>query len=394
MTNRDAYIALNLLPGIGPIRVNHLLTHFGDPCAILRAPEAELCRIQGIGPHFAGLIAHRQPASLQDELQRCERAGVRIITREDAAYPAILREIHDPPLCLYLRGEEKVFSRLRQAVAMVGSRHTTSYGIAVADNLATAAAMAGWTVVSGLARGIDTVAHQAVVRMHGCTIAVLGSGLGHIYPQDNIELARAIVAEGGALVSEFPLMFPPDKRSFPMRNRIISGLTQGTIVVEAGTKSGSLITAGQALEQGRAVFAVPGRVDSPQSRGCHALIKDGARLVESFTDVLEEFNALPGLGRSKHVSRDSGALFDLEALDAPAPETAALAAEDLTLSELERNILTYLELNGEAVIDDVVTDLREPVAKLLGALVTLEIRHLVVQLPGKRVARRQAAVAG
>jgi DNA processing protein len=386
--NHEAYVALNLLPGIGPVRVTQLLTVFGEPLRILAASGRELARVPGIGEQLAEVISGwERHCHLEEELALARKAGVQIITRAADAYPPLLREIHDPPLCLYLRGEVAALSRLDSSVAIVGSRHTTSYGVKIADNLATAAAVAGWVVVSGLARGIDTVAHEAVVRSHGCTIAVLGSGLGNVYPQENLALAHRICEAGGALVSEFPMMFPPDKRSFPMRNRVISGMTRGTVVVEAGSQSGSLITASQALDQGRQVFAVPGRVDSAQSRGCHALIKDGAKLVESFGDILEEFSCLPGLlvppaeGRAENTAA------------AGHDGAGQSATADLHLTDLERKLLGLVGA-GEVSIDALIAGLGEAPAKVLGALVSLEIRHLVRQLPGRRVSLRHKSAEG
>lgn len=383
MENREAYIALNSLSGIGPIRVAQMLTVCGEPRAVLAASEGELARIPGIGAHLAALVSHwREHVDLDAELDLARRAGVAIFTREDEEYPPLLRDIHDPPLCLYVRGAADALTRTRQSLAIVGSRHTTAYGVKMAETLAAGAALAGWVVVSGLARGIDTVAHESVVKVRGCTIAVLGSGLAHLYPQENIALAKAIVDTGGALVSEFPMRFPPDKRAFPMRNRLISGMTLGTVVVEAGEKSGSLITAGQALEQGREVFAVPGRVDSPQSRGCHALIKDGAKLVEDIADVLVEFEGVLRFHGTAPATASAG-LASADTDGDPAP-----SCSDLQVSDLERQLLGFLETNREAAIDDLVVAIGAPVSKVLGALVMLEMRHIVTQLPGKRVTLR------
>ena len=381
MENREAYIILNGLSGIGPIRVAQMLSVLGEARCIFTASRANLVRIPGIGETLASLILNwPEHFDLGAELELTARAGVRILTREDEEYPALLREIHDPPICLYVRGEPGVLQRARPAVAVVGSRHTTPYGVSVAETLSVAAAVAGWTVVSGLARGIDTVAHQAVLRTKGCTIALLGSGLGRIYPQDNVELARMIARDGGALASEFPMLFPPDKRGFPMRNRLISGMTLGTIVVEAGTQSGALITATQALDQGRQVFAVPGRIDSPQSRGCHALIRDGAKLVESFADVLDEFAALPIVARQRSVTSPATS----------AAQPAAAPARPLLLSDVERKVVELVQERGEIPIDDLIADAGEPANRVLSALVSLEIRHIVSQLPGKRVVMRTA----
>jgi len=385
LDNADAYLILNLLPGIGPLRVTQLLTLFGAPGAVLQAKAGELARVPGIGSRLAGTISNwRDHCDPQRERELAREGGVEVLTRDDDAYPSLLREIHDPPLCLYVRGDVGALRDLRSAIAVVGSRRTTSYGVRMAENLAAAAGMAGWAVVSGLARGIDTAAHEAALRIGGRTIAVLGSGLAQVYPQENIDLARRIAAADGAVVSELPMLYRPDKRTFPMRNRIISGMTRGCVVVEAGSRSGALITASQALDQNRLVFAVPGRVDSPQSKGCHALIKEGAKLVESFQDVLEEFVTFPGL---------------LESRGAPSPcgderrKTREIATADLQLSDLERKLLTFLD-DGEVAIDELVVQMREPPARILGALVTLEMRHLVRQLPGKRVVKNADVVTG
>jgi len=381
---RDAYIILNYLPDIGPVRVAELLTFYETPAAILAAPRAELLRIRGVGEKVADSIANwASLCDLSAELARVERAGVQIVTPLDDAYPPLLREIHDPPLALYVRGDREALRLSRTSIAIVGSRHTTAYGVHMAEELAGAAVMTGWSVVSGLARGIDTAAHEAVVRLGGRTLAVIGSGLGRIYPQENLALARRIT-ERGAVLSEFPMDYAPNRRTFPMRNRVISGISRGTVVVEAGTKSGSLITAAQAADQNRLVFAVPGRVDSPQSRGCHGLIKEGAKLVETFQDVLEEFAMLPGFEAPT-----------LPPAAAPADgEPAGTGAADTGLSELEHRILDLLEA-GEESIDNVVVAAHSPVPEVLRALFNLELRRLVRQLPGKRVMRvRGTGVAG
>jgi DNA processing protein len=371
----DAYVVLNQVPGIGPLRVAQLLGLYDTPEAILAAPEAELARIPGIGGKLAAALAGwRQFCDPAAERGLAERAGVSIVTRASPDYPELLAQIHDPPLCLYVRGSSAALRRCAYGIAMVGSRHTTPYGMQMAEHLALGAVYAGWPVVSGLARGIDTVVHEAVLKANGCTVAVLGSGLGVIYPQENVPLARRIAEQGGALVSEFPMHFHPDKRTFPMRNRIISGLTLGTLVVEAGNTSGSLITASQAVDQGRQVFAVPGRVDSPQSRGCHALIKDGAKLVETFHDIAEEFCRLPGL--------PAPALPTAPPAAVPAAQSPTAVLE---LSALEETLLSFLG-TSETGIDELVRAAGAPAAEVLGALLRLEMRHRVRQLPGRRVA--------
>ncbi len=376
MDNREAYIILNMLSGIGPLRVNQLLTLFGEPVNILKAKEAELAQVPGIGDRYAQVIHHWQDhCNLDHEQKLISKAGVNVITKDDDEYPPLLREIVDSPMCLYIRGKCSILQSLQRSIALVGSRRTTHYGIKMAELLSTAAVAAQWIVVSGLARGIDTVSHEAVVKMRGCTVAVLGSGLGQIYPQQNLDLAHRIVETGGAVITELPMLFRPDKRTFPMRNRIISGMTQGTVVVEAGYRSGSLITAHQALDQNRLVFAVPGRADSPQSKGCHQLIKEGAKLVETFQDVLEEFASFPQLIYSQNKG---------------ASDRAASYAEEKTnphclpLSDLERRLLDLIK-EDEVSIDSLIAELEEPSQKVLSCLIALEMRHIVRQLPGKRV---------
>lgn len=379
MNNRDAYIILNALPDIGPLRVQSLINFFGEPKLILEKSKAELQRVQGIGANRAEVLLHwRNHCDLDEEKKRVEQAGVTLVTRDDECYPPLLREIHDPPLCLYVRGNPDALKRTASAVAMVGSRRTTNYGKKVADNLGTAAAAAGWPVISGLARGIDTIVHEAVVRMDGCAIAVIGSGLGRIYPQENIKLARRI-ADNGVVVSEFPMHYAPAKRSFPMRNRIIAGMASGTVVIEAGHRSGSLITASQALEQNRQVFAIPGRVDSPQSKGCNKLIRDGAYLVESFQDILETFSFLPGLAPESPESR-----YHKDQMGAV--QTNTNPGGGLTFSELEAKLLALLETE-EMQIDNLVAEVDEPIQAVYQALFTLELKRVVRQLPGKRVTK-------
>lgn len=374
MEHREALIALNLLGGIGPSRKKLLENEFGSVEAALQASQEQLERIPGIGEKRGELICHWMAhCDLQGELKRAARAGVEILTEEDDDYPPLLRQIHDPPICLYIYGNRQALKESRGSLAFVGSRHTTAYGVRMADALVSAAAYAGWPVISGLARGIDTVAHEVTLRSRGVTVAVVGSGLAVIYPQENIGLAKRIAENGGAVITEFPMLFPPDRRAFPMRNRIISGMSQGTVVVEAGLQSGSLITAAAALEQNRLVFAVPGPVDVPQSRGCHALIKEGAKLVETFADIAEEFVLLPGLGRKAND----------EKTDEKNTKTRPV---ELQLHGLELKLWALLK-EGERYIDDIIAEMDEDASSVLATLLTLEMKHLVKQLPGKRVAR-------
>lgn len=376
MDRRTAFIALNLLSGIGPVRVNQLLSVFADPEDILMASAADLARVPGIGEKLAGDLADwRQGCDLEGELRMVERAGVDVLIREDDDYPPLLQEIHDPPLVLYVHGSRKAVRETRGSVAIVGSRHTTIYGQTVAQSLARSAVSAGWPVVSGLARGIDTVAHETVCQAEGVTLSVIGSGLAQLYPPENQPLARRIVENGGAIISEFPMQYRPDRRTFPMRNRIIAGMSAGTIVVEAGDNSGSLITAACALQQGRPVFAVPGRIDSAQSRGCHALIRDGATLVESFDDVAAELSLLPGIAR--------GTASATNRLAHSAPPYINI--KEIPLADLERRVVDCLERETEIAIDSLMALVEAPPGQILAAIITLEMRRLVRQLPGRRV---------
>jgi len=250
MTRREAFIALNLLPEIGPGRMRLLLQCFPEPQEALGAPLERLLRVPRLGENCARVLHDWEHyCDLANEERRAQQAGVSIVAYEDLSYPAQLKDIHDPPICLYVRGDLLTLQRSLESLAMVGSRQVTQYGAVTARQLATDIARAGWVVVSGLARGIDTICHTATLDAQGKTIAVLGSGLEYIYPPENLDLARRIVASGGVLLSEFALGTRPDRHNFPMRNRIISGLTRGTVVVEAGLQSGSLITVAQVSAQ-------------------------------------------------------------------------------------------------------------------------------------------------
>ena len=370
MDRRMALLTLNMLPGMGPGRRQLLTELIGPPEDVLEASQAELAQIHGIGPKLADVISHwSRYCNPEEERRLAEQSGIRIVTDEDDEYPPMLREIHDPPICLYIRGSCELLRETSFAVAIVGSRNPSSYGLRTAARLATEATYAGSPVISGLARGIDTAAHEATLRAGGRTIAVIGSGMKCIYPPENVPLAMSIINCGGAVVTEFPIGYQPDRRSFPMRNRIISGLSRGTIVVEAGQKSGSLITAAQAMEQNRTVFAVPGMVDSPCSKGCHALIKDGAVLTESFQDVIDDFTGLPGL--KKPVAEKAE----------PQPK---VNVDDLHLTGLERKLWTIIG-RGEDRIDDIIDISEEEPACVSAALLALELKRVIRQMPGRRI---------
>ncbi|MDX6765254.1 MAG: DNA-processing protein DprA [Candidatus Methylacidiphilales bacterium] len=358
MTRTECYLALNSVRLIGPVRVRRLLESLGSVEAILSAPASRLAAVDGVGPEAARAITEWEKNwDLAGELAAIARLGLRVIDQEDPAYPALLKEIYDPPLVLYYRGDLTACNR--RPIAVVGSRHTSHYGQEMAKKLAYQIAYAGLTVTSGLARGIDTFAHQGALAAKGRTVAVLGCSLDQVYPPENRALADMIAEQGGALLSEFPLGTPPDRQTFPMRNRIVSGLSTGLVVVEAGEASGALITARMALDQGRNVFAVPGRIDQPHAKGCHRLIKEGAKLVEGVEDILNESGLLlpPGPDEGKR----------------PWPE-------DLTPAE--RKILEAMDLD-EIALDALIQKCGLPSAVVTPTLLRLEMRKLVRQLPGK-----------
>src|SRR5438477_5990785 len=290
MDNREALVALNLVEHVGPVRLRGLLEHFGDAPAILSATRHQLLQVRSIGEETADAIVNwEKGADLNSELKRIAEFGCRILIQSDPEYPEMLRQIYDPPIVIYVKGD--VSPKDKNAVAMVGSRMTTHYGIETARRLAYQLGYLGVTVVSGGARGIDSAAHQGALSANGRTVAVLGTGINLVFPPENAELFERIAANG-AVITQFPFNRPADKQTFPIRNRIVAGMTLGTLVVEANLTSGALITANFAIEYGRQVFAVPGRIDSPRSKGCHDLIKKGAKLCEGAEDVLSEFEYL------------------------------------------------------------------------------------------------------
>ena len=366
MDNREALVALNMVEGVGPIRVRQLLDRFGSPAAILGANQHQLMQAKGIGADTAqAIVDWEKNVNLAAELKRVEEFGCHIVIQEDEEYPALLREIYDPPIVLYVKG--RLLPKDKNSVAMVGSRMTTPYGLEVARKLAYQLAYLGVTVVSGGARGIDTAAHQGALTAKGRTLAILGTGINLVFPTENAQLYERII-ENGALVTQFPFNRPGDKQSFPIRNRIVAGMTLGTVVVEANLTSGSLITANFAADYGRQVFAVPGRIDSPRSKGCHDLIKKGAKLCEGAEDILSEFEYLfPATNRPPS-----------------AAETGVLPA--LELSENEQRVYDTLS-KEEISIDDVIRNSGLPSSAASVALLSLEMKRLIRQLPGKMFLR-------
>ncbi len=360
---RSAWIALNLLPGLTPRQVEVLLAGFGGPEAILEATEADLKARGRLSAKSASRVrGFQREKALEEELREAERLKVTIMTREEPEYPASLLAIPDPPPVLYVRGE--LLERDRLAIAIVGTRRSTTYGRRTAERLGRGLAEKGLTVVSGMARGVDSAAHRGALSGKGRTVAVFGSGLAKLYPPEAKELFDAI-AQSGAVVSEWPLATPPLPRHFPQRNRVISGLALGTVVVKAPKASGALITARLAAEQGRDVFAVPGRVDSPQSRGTHHLLREGAQLVDSAEDILAELP--PEL---------VALLPSVQEVPGSAPPLPAREAKVFTLVG-----------TGEKHIDRLIEESALSAGEVSGALMSLELKGLVRQFPGKIFAR-------
>ncbi len=364
MTRTEAYLALNLLPQIGPVRVKKLLRHFDSPEAVLAATHRDLLAVDGIGQVQAeGIAAWESQIDLAGELQKIADRNLTLLTQEDPLYPRLLREIHDPPVLLYVWGE--ITARDHNAIGVVGSRHATHYGLSSVKKLGFQIAYAGYTVISGLARGIDTAAHEAALAAKGRTIAVLGSGIGKLYPPENMALAERI-AQNGAVISEYPVDRIADKQTFPYRNRVVAGWSSGLIVVEAPLRSGSLITAQQATEQGRSVYAVPGPIDKPTSAGCNRLIQQGAKLIMDGADVLDDLMTL----------------FPT----APLAPKVQEAPPQVTLT-LEEKILYEAISTEEAHINDLATQSGLTTATVNATLMRLEMKRLIRALPGRRYVR-------
>ncbi|HAM73046.1 MAG TPA: DNA-protecting protein DprA [Verrucomicrobiales bacterium] len=370
MENKEALIALNMIENVGPVRLRQLLQTFGEPKAILQATSPELQRVHGIGIDTAEAIATWESrVDLQGELRRLRDYGCTVITQADEDYPPLLRQIYDPPIVLYVRGTLQ--PRDKNSVALVGSRQNTPYGIETARRFGYQLAYLGVTVVSGGARGIDTAAHQGALRSGGRTIAVLGTGINLVFPPENASLYDQISSQG-AVITQFPFNRPADKQSFPIRNRIVAGMTLGTVVVEANLSSGALITANFATDYGRQVFAVPGRIDSPRSKGCHELIKKGAKLCEGAEDILSEFEYL--FPRSNRPDT---------------PEQPSLLPA-LELTPHEQAVFSILGA-AESPVDEVIRRSGLPASTVSVALLALEMKRLVRQLPGKLFRRADEA---
>jgi DNA processing protein len=344
--------------------------------AVYETPAEKLMEIPGIGRDRALLLTQElKEVSADEELERASKTGVKLVTWVDEGYPSLLKEIADPPLVLYVAGDVETLNT--PAIAIVGTRHPSMYGRETTQRFAYQLAVAGYTITSGLAEGVDTEAHAGALKAKGKTIAVLGGALDCLYPKSNTALAREIVTSGGAVISEYPFGRQPDRQTFPMRNRIVSGLSKGVLVVEAPVNSGTLITAGQGMEQNRSVMAIPGRIDSKASQGCHMLLKQGARLVTSPEEVIEEIQDL-FIGKSARISSSLAQPLKkvVQQEERPAP---ILVAE-------ERSVMANVDEGGTQV-DVIIRKTGLPAGRVNALLVSLQIKRLVKLMPGGTVMR-------
>jgi len=362
----QSWLALHLIPGMGPVTCHKFVAHFGSPDMIFSAGINDLSSISRLRPESLAALTDRGRQNLKalanDEIEKAAAKHISIIAYDDPLYPPLLKNIHDPPVVLYLRGNPAVLNC--QGVGMVGSRAATHYGKSIAEQLASSLVRKDFTIISGMALGIDGAAHKGAMAAEGRTIAVLGCGIDIIYPPGNHKLYQDIVASG-AVVSEYPLGTMPENFRFPARNRIISGLSLGVVVVEAANRSGSLITARHALEQGREVFAVPGRIDSVKSAGTHTLLQQGAKLVHSVNDIVEEFQyTVDRENQVDHGSEKKG---------------QAILGQ---LNREESSLLACLDVYPRT-IDEIVRESGLSPQKTNELLLFLELKGIVESLPGK-----------
>lgn len=354
------WLAWNKLSDIGPKRFYQLVEYYGSAEAAWQAKPAELCKILNLNPKISfRLFEEKNLIVPEQEVDLIYHHKVNALTIEDGLYPENLKTIHYPPPVLYFKGT--ILELDKNSISIVGSRKATYYGKMIAEKLSKELAFAGLTIISGMARGIDTAAHKgALSSVNGRTIAVLGCGIDHIYPPENRRLAQEI-QESGAIMSEFPLFTLPERQNFPRRNRVISGISLGTVVVEAAKKSGALITADFALEQGREVFAIPGNINSPLSNGSHNLIKQGAKLVENHQDILDEIHiALPQKTIEKEVVKEYNSLTE------------------------EEKIIYRIMTKEPTQIDDIIGVSKLSASKVSEMLLSLELKDLIKEIEGKR----------
>lgn len=365
------WVALLLTPGLGPAKARKLVEHFGSPENVFGAPLTSLeeSGIQAVSAQ--AIVTGRSMELAGEEVARAAGAGVCLLSLEDFTYPPRLKEIYDPPLILYVRGDPDILSK--PGIAVVGTRHPTPYGSGMAERLACDLAAQGLVIISGMARGVDSASHRGAISAKGKTVAVFGTGVDVIYPKENSRLAEQMLGPGGALISEFPLGTFAAPQNFPIRNRIISGMSLGVLVVEAAEYSGTRITARMAIEQNRDVFAVPGNVTSKNSWGPNTLIKQGAKLVATWEDVWEDLPTEVRLALTPAPARES-----------PDASSASLFPDD-GLPPHEKRILSLLKADEATHIDELIEKLESQMSssEIFAALFELELSGKVRQMPGK-----------
>ena len=382
------WLWLTELPGLTNQTRLALLRHFPTPEDVYYADPEEVLLTEGITREQAKLLEDKDCSGADRILADCQRLDLDLLTIQDAGYPNRLRNIYDPPCLLYVRGRLPAFDD-EASIAVVGTRDCTPYGVSCAEKLGYGLAAGGAVVVSGLARGVDSAALRGALRAGGTVTAVLGNGLDVVYPPENQYLYEDVAA-AGALISEYPPGTPPEAKHFPVRNRIMSGLCLGTLVVEAPARSGALITAGTALEQGRDVFAVPGPIDAPASVGCNRLIRDGAGLVSDAWDILGEYEPRFPDKLRREGARETPAVLGYQARQKtepkPVPPSVSLSHNDYSLTDDQICLLRALT-EEPMLVDDLIELTAIPTRRVLSALTVLEIEHLVTQHSGKRYAR-------
>ena len=382
------WLWLTELPGLTNQTRLALLRHFPTPEDVYYADPEEVLLTEGITREQAKLLEDKDCSGADRILADCQRLDLDLLTIQDAGYPNRLRNIYDPPCLLYVRGRLPAFDD-EASIAVVGTRDCTPYGVSSAEKLGYGLAAGGAVVVSGLARGVDSAALRGALRAGGTVTAVLGNGLDVVYPPENQYLYEDVAA-AGALISEYPPGTPPEAKHFPVRNRIMSGLCLGTLVVEAPARSGALITAGTALEQGRDVFAVPGPIDAPASVGCNRLIRDGAGLVSDAWDILGEYEPRFPDKLRREGARETPAVLGYQARQKtepkPVPPSVSLSHNDYSLTDDQICLLRALT-EEPMLVDDLIELTDIPTRRVLSALTVLEIEHLVTQHSGKRYAR-------
>ena len=372
MTERDALLVLNAIPGLGNRRIEKFERVFSDLSAVFKLKKAVLKERTRLPESIIeNIINFPRDPFLKREYNFIACHGLRIITKSDDSYPEALRSIPDAPVVLYIKG---TLPKIRQnAIAIVGSRRASLYGETHAEKMAMRLSESGIIIVSGMARGIDTSAHRGALKAKGITIAVLGAGFSSIYPPENKKLAEDIAANG-ALISEFPFLTLPKPYNFPRRNRIVSGLSIGVVVVEAAQKSGALITADFALEQGREVYAVPGLIDAPQAMGVHNLIKQGAKLITGVEDILEDIKLMGGAAEGSEC---------LERFETDLIAQAGTGSMAEHLTSAEKHVCAFLKTRRPLFIEDISSVCEYPISEVGAILLHLEMKGYVQQLPGK-----------